>query len=327
MFCAICGSTLESNTKFCRNCGATVKNSESTVNQESTGATVGSPPETEVAVTPQATVQPPSFGQQPPPYGQQPPPYGQQPPPYGQQPSPYGQQPSPYGQQPPPPYGQQSYDQYRPMKSRQEIKANARESIRMQRGTIILSCLLFHVIVFVGGLFSYLPMLGWLILYGTLFFLDHPLMVNLEGIAIKVYSRQNASVGELFSELSVNYMRKVGGMAWMMLFVMLWSFLFIIPGIVKGIAYSMTPFILSNCPKVTATEALKLSMRMTNGYKGELFVAFLSFLGWGILSALTFGILGIVFVVPYIYVTFAGYFIELRDRAFASGTIAQWELY
>ena len=43
--------------------------------------------------------------------------------------------------------------------------------------------------------------------------------------------------------------------------------------------------------------------------------------GCGILSALTFGIVGIFYINPYFYTAFAGYYIELRDRALASGTI------
>ena len=217
------------------------------------------------------------------------------------------------------------------MKSRQEIKALARESMGMQRGTSILVILIFLVIFVAGAYLDRIPgvgyMLGFLLVTATVYFVDNPLIVSIDGIFIKIYSRQETGVGEMFSALSVNYWRKVGGMAWMSLFVMLWSLLFIIPGLVKAYAYSMTPYILANCPKVTAREALKLSMRMTNGYKAELFVVGLSFLGWAILGVLTLGILSIVFVLPYMYTTYAGYFIELRDRAFASGTIAQWELY
>jgi uncharacterized membrane protein len=102
--------------------------------------------------------------------------------------------------------------------------------------------------------------------------------------------------------------------------------LFIIPGIVKSYAYMMMPYILADCPTVTAREALRLSRRMTKGHKGKLFVLTLSFIGWGILTVLTFGILYIVYVGPYMHTTFAGFYIELRDKAFADGVITPAEL-
>jgi uncharacterized membrane protein len=67
-------------------------------------------------------------------------------------------------------------------------------------------------------------------------------------------------------------------------------------------------------------------MRMTNGYKAELFVMHLSFIGWNLLGALTFGILTIVYVGPYMSITEAGYYAELRDRAIESGVIRAEEL-
>ena len=88
----------------------------------------------------------------------------------------------------------------------------------------------------------------------------------------------------------------------------------------------MTPYILADCPNVTATEALKLSMRMTAGHKGKLFVMHLSFIGWTLLSALTCYILLIVHVGPYMNATLAGYYVELRDKALAEGIITPEEL-
>ena len=240
------------------------------------------------------------------------------------------------------------------MKSRQEIKALAREGMAHQRGTAILILLLYILIYYAGGvvgngiggigaaismrMFHFTPHVdplsiagawasfGGLVTFATIFFVDAPLMVNMCGTYMKVYTKEEAGVGEMFTNLSVNYLRKVGGMAWRWLWVLLWSLLFIIPGIVKGIAYSMTRFILAQYPNVTATEALRLSMRMTKGYKGELFVMYLSFIGWLMLSVLTLGILYIVYVGPYMYTTKAGYYVELRNNALASGRIQYSEL-
>ena len=213
------------------------------------------------------------------------------------------------------------------MKTRQEIKALAKDAMKQQRGTSIVTILLVYVIMFAGMIFQVIPVIGGLLVMATLFFIDFPLLVHAEGIFIKIWNRQKTSANELFSNFNVNYLRKVGGMAWMMLWIYLWMFLLVIPGIVKAYAYSMTAFILAECPNVTARDALKLSMRMTNGHKMKLFVLTLSFIGWFILSAFTLYILAIVFVIPYYYTAYAGYYVELRDKALAEGIISQEELY
>ena len=201
-----------------------------------------------------------------------------------------------------------------------------------QRGTSIVTMLIFFAIFFaigfVGGFISAANYtLGMLILYAGIIFIGYPLMVNIEGIYIKIFNREHANSSELFSNFSVNYLRKVGGMLWMSLFVFLWTLLLVIPGIIKSLAYCMTPLILADCPEVTARDALKLSIRMTKGHKMDLFILGLSFIGWLILSMLTLGILYIVYVGPYVYTTYAGYYVELRDKAIANGTIDRAELY
>jgi len=217
------------------------------------------------------------------------------------------------------------------LKSRQEIKQIARERLRENHGAAILILLVYSIVAFGYGLLSSLSQLaGFYGIYWLIFLIGTPLLsvmlVNVEGECIKLYKGLPASVGAIFTGFSVNFWRKLGGMMWMFLWVMLWSFLLFIPGIIKGLAYSMTPFILAKHPEVKATEALKLSMRITDGYKGTLFVMYLSFLGWQLLSTLTLGILGIVFVTPYFFLTCAGYFVELRDHAIANGKIRPEEL-
>ena len=129
-----------------------------------------------------------------------------------------------------------------------------------------------------------------------------------------------------FSEAFQNYPRKLGGSLWMGLFVFLWGLLLVIPGIIKAISYSMTQYILADCPNVKAKDALKLSMRMMQGHKWEAFVLGLSFIGWIILSLLTLGILSTFYVGPYMDSTFAAYYLEIRDEALRTGAVTREQL-
>jgi len=211
------------------------------------------------------------------------------------------------------------------MKTRQEIKALAKDAMMKQRSASVLAILLVWVAGFAGGLFGLIPILGWIASFAISAILS-VLAVNLLGTFIKVYNGVTISATDPFSELQVNFFRKWGGTLWMGLWIWLWSLLLIIPGIIKFFSYFMTQNILADCPNVTATDALKLSMRMTDGHKWDLFVLMLSWIGWIILSSLTFGILWIVYVGPYWYATDAGFYIELRDKAIAEGKIRPEEL-
>ena len=70
------------------------------------------------------------------------------------------------------------------------------------------------------------------------------------------------------------------------LYTILWTFLFIVPGIIKAYSYAMTPDILSEHPDMTANEAITESRRIMDGNKWRLFCLSISFIGWDILCAL-----------------------------------------
>lgn len=97
------------------------------------------------------------------------------------------------------------------------------------------------------------------------------------------------------------------------IFTFLWSLLLIIPGIIKSLAYSMTPYIIADEPGIDALDAIKKSQEMMRGHKMELFMLALSFIGWFLLGVLTFGI-GMFFVLPYYQTTLANFYLELRGK-------------
>jgi len=96
-----------------------------------------------------------------------------------------------------------------------------------------------------------------------------------------------------------------------MVFIFLWSLLFIIPGIIKALAYNMYPYIIADNPEIDAMEALKRSEEMMRGNKTRLLALYISFIGWFILSAFTFGI-GFFFLMPYIQTSVANFYVDLR---------------
>lgn len=94
------------------------------------------------------------------------------------------------------------------------------------------------------------------------------------------------------------------------LYTFLWALLFIIPGIIKGIGYSMTPFIMADHPDMTASEAIAASTELMKGYKGDHFILGLTFIGWELLCVLTLGI-GMLWLNPYMNASYAAFYRKL----------------
>ena len=59
-----------------------------------------------------------------------------------------------------------------------------------------------------------------------------------------------------------------------------------IPGIVASYRYRFAMYNLLENPDLEILEALNMSKQQTFGYKGQLFVLDLSYLGWGLLASL-----------------------------------------
>jgi uncharacterized membrane protein len=126
---------------------------------------------------------------------------------------------------------------------------------------------------------------------------------------LKQYNHANFALHDLFSRFD----RFGQGFAQKFLrglYTILWSFLFIIPGIVKSYAYAMTPFIMAENPELSANEAIAASEELMDGHKGELFTLDLTFLGWSILAILSFN-LGHLALNPYRNAAYAAFYKDL----------------
>lgn len=116
--------------------------------------------------------------------------------------------------------------------------------------------------------------------------------------------------GKLLSVFrSGNYGNIVKTMFLRDLYLVLWTLLFIIPGVVKSYEYKMIPYLLAEYPDMSTKEVFAKSREMMNGQKMDTFILDLSFIPWSVLSAITAGIAGLFYVSPYKDATYA----ELYD--------------
>lgn len=121
-----------------------------------------------------------------------------------------------------------------------------------------------------------------------------------------------AQVKEIAFAYDHSYKNVVKVMFYRDLYIVLWTLLFVIPGIVKMYQYLMVPYILAETPDMEYHEALAKSRDMMEGNKWRAFVLGLSFILWDILGALTFGMVEIFYVCPYRNLTFAALYDELK---------------
>ena len=102
------------------------------------------------------------------------------------------------------------------------------------------------------------------------------------------------------------------------IFTVLWTLLFIIPGIIKGLEWFFVHQIIHDNPNLDGKQARDLSKRITDGFKLDLFVMGLSFILWYLLVVVTFGIAAL-YVTPYVNCTIAMCYENLKHNALMSG--------
>ena len=165
------------------------------------------------------------------------------------------------------------------------------------------------------GIFLMVFIIVFVALMAVVILLDVFIFNPLE-VGCKRYYLRNlnepAQVGNIGYAFDHNYKNITKTMFFRDLFTVLWTLLFIIPGIVKSYEYQMIPYLLADNPQMTKEQAFEESKRMMQGQKWKAFVLDLSFIGWNILSALTLGILGIFYVQPYMDATHAALYEALR---------------
>ncbi len=112
---------------------------------------------------------------------------------------------------------------------------------------------------------------------GALPILSVPIVLTLEAgmsaLYIEGYKGIDINSKQLFKGFTKEcFPRVTAGMLWQYLWIIIWSFVPIM-NIIKSYQYAFTPYILLTRPDVSPLDALKLSMKETEGYKARMFGA------------------------------------------------------
>lgn len=144
----------------------------------------------------------------------------------------------------------------------------------------------------------------------------NPVQVGINRFMVKSLD-DTARIAEVGYTFDHNYKNGVKVMFFKDLYVVLWSLLFIVPGIYKAYQYRMVPYILGENSDMTYQEVLQRSKDMMDGQKWDAFVLDLSFILWHMLGGITCGLAEIFYVAPYVNLTDAALYSRLSRKDLA----------
>ena len=157
-----------------------------------------------------------------------------------------------------------------------------------------------------GALLCWLAGIGFAGILAVGFAIAWAIDVSLAMIFLHTYQTgEEPHTADLFQTFRKDrFLRVVGGMAWMSLWIFLWSLIPVVGivfGVIRMYEYRFVPYILMTRDDVKPTDAIKISKQETMGYKGKMFGADI-LLGAVYLGAfLVFTLLG---KIPYLGVLF-----------------------
>ena len=219
--------------------------------------------------------------------------------------------------------------------TRKELKDNAKQSLRGNWGWAIIVFLITAIIVgiFTGAghwldetyinydgtniFYQFASPIGSILLWiGSFIGLSR----NIAFLELRDDQKEEKPYMAAFSVFTENrFGPELINFVLVSIFTFLWTWLLIIPGIIKAYSYSMTPYIVKDMvasgKQVSVTYGINASKELMKGHKMALFIFDLSFLGWNILAAITCGI-GYLWVTPYYQTAKANFYRHIAGDKF-----------
>lgn len=190
---------------------------------------------------------------------------------------------------------------------RAELKARAKQMMSGNMGMLIVCFIIVEALTAASAALTGIPLVGWI---GSMCIIG-PLTLGTAYIYLNLARGFGPDVSILFS----GFQRFVDALVLTLLisvFTVLWSLLFVVPGIIKAISYSQAYYILAEHPEMSGKEALDESIAMMDGHKMDYFVLMLSFIPWILLCIPTCG-LAILYVEPYMQATLVNFYEEIKS--------------
>lgn len=150
-------------------------------------------------------------------------------------------------------------------------------------------------------------------LYGLSLLIGGPISVGYVLFCMKIMDDRTADYNSLFAPfctLNTFVQTMLAGLIYSVI-VALGCLLLVVPGIIAALGLSMTFIIMAEDDKIEGIDAIQMSWDMMKGHKWELFCLWCRFIGWALLSILTFGILAL-WVEPWTQMSTINFYRKLK---------------
>lgn len=199
------------------------------------------------------------------------------------------------------------------------LMARARESLKGKWGLAIGAWIVIMVLVNIGS-----ETILWesedgnrkttLDIIGIL--INGPLSLGYAALILTLSRNQSPQFTQLFGGFK-RFGVALGAFLLQCIFIILWLLLLIVPGIIAILRYSQTWYILVEDENIGPLDAINKSKEMMKENKWKLFCLYGRFLGWFLLCFLTLGV-GFIFIGPYVSVSLAKFYDDLKSRDIAN---------
>ncbi|MCX6357433.1 MAG: DUF975 family protein [Candidatus Aureabacteria bacterium] len=185
-----------------------------------------------------------------------------------------------------------------------DLMCQAREALAGRWGIAIRGTVIYMIIQIILSIIPRVGPVAVLVLTG-------PLVMGYCAYYLSIARKEEAEYVQLFSGFSA-FVSSLAAYLLMILFILLWSLLLIVPGVIAALAYSQAFYILVDNPGLGGLEALRRSKEMMRENKWKLFCLTWRFFGWALLCALTLGI-GFLWLGPYMAVSYSRFYDDIRS--------------
>lgn len=165
-------------------------------------------------------------------------------------------------------------------KTKSELVTAAQASLKGKWGVIIGAILINTIITGACFKLPYVARFAWLVING-------PLELGMAILALSVCRNEDSKIELLFKGFN-HFVTALVAYLLRLIYVILWSLLFIVPGIIKALSYSMTMYIIADDRTISAQAAITKSKKMMEGNKGRYFLLMLRFISVLIIAFIIF---------------------------------------
>jgi uncharacterized membrane protein len=182
----------------------------------------------------------------------------------------------------------------------------ARDSLRGRWGMAIGGTVLYVVVAYAVGV---VPIIGFIVSI----LITGAMSIGLARFALSLARKTGPKVSDVFTGFD-KFAIGLGAYLLQMVFIVLWSLLLIVPGVIAALSYAMTYYIIAEEASVGPLEAIAKSKTMMRGHKWQLFCLGFRFVGWALLCVLSLGV-GFLWLFPYMIVSMAHFYDDISTAS------------